>query len=66
VPANINENEDGNSNNKKIVLDTTTIRPLASTARKIEQQVQQSIQDGQQQDYLHKGKNRHSKALETN
>jgi hypothetical protein len=45
VPANINENEDGNSNNKKIVLDTTTTRPLASTARKIEQQVQQSIQD---------------------
>jgi hypothetical protein len=61
VPANINENEDGNSNNKKVVLDTTTTEPLASTARKIEQQVQQPIQDGQQQNHSHKGKNRHSK-----
>jgi hypothetical protein len=55
VPANINENEDDNSNNKKIELDTTTIKPITSTARKIEQQIHN------EEDYSHRGKNPHSK-----
>ena len=49
------------SDNKKIVLSKTTINESNVATEKNQQQIQHKVQDGQQQDHLHKGKNCHSK-----
>jgi hypothetical protein len=61
-PPCVPNEEDDDSNNKKVItssLTATTTEALAS-ARKEQQQIQQQ-QEQKQDDYSHKGKNRHSK-----
>ena len=62
VPANINENEDGNSNNKKIISITKTTTAITQEPLVAAGEIQQ--QEQKQVDYSHKGENPHSKNID--